>query len=194
MVASLLGDNVRDFRSRAAAAWCTRGDVVLKASDNDMAITLSFRPGEVTVEEGPRPGTIVLAGEWLRMAELCSGRRSLLGVLRSGDLHVQRGHGLRAAVGAGMALSVPRSFYRQVDRPQQGDSRWRRHPAGAVVTVLALTAVAILRCTGRTRREGRGTAEPSKADGGAVIRTPLGRPAPGDDHIWKRTTSFVVRR
>lgn len=153
MVASLLEDNLRDFRSRAAAAWCTRGDVVLRASDNDMAITLSFRTGEVVVEEGSRPGVIVLAGDWLHMAELCSGRRSVLGAVASGDLRLQRGRGLRAAVGAGLALSVPKSFYKP------GDGRSRRHRAEIVVMLLALGSVAITRRNCRAHRETRGTAD-----------------------------------
>lgn len=148
MVASLLEDNLRDFRSRAAAAWCTRGDVVLRASDNDMAITLSFRAGEVVVEEGSRPGVIVLAGDWLHMAELCSGQRSVLGAMASGDLHLQRGRGLRAAVGAGLALSVPKSFY------ESGDGNLRRHRAGVALMLLALGTVAITKRSCRAHREG----------------------------------------
>lgn len=137
MVASLLEDNVRDFRSRAAAVRFTRGDVVLRTSDSDIAITLSFRPGRVVVEEGPRAGATVVEGAWIDMAGLCSGQRSVLAALASGQLRLRRGHGLRAAAGAGLALSVPSSFY-------GSDHRWwRRHRTGVAVALLAGAGLAM---------------------------------------------------
>ena len=135
MVASLLEDNVRDFRSRAVAARFTRGDVVLRTSDSDMAVTLSFRPGQVVVEEGPRAGATVVEGEWIHMAALCSGQRSALAALASGELRLRRGRGLRAAAGAGLALAVPPSFYGSDDR------WWRRHRAGVAVALLACATI-----------------------------------------------------
>lgn len=137
MVASLLQDNVRDFRTRAAAARYTRGEVVLRASDADMSVTLSFQPGQVVVEEGARAATAMLEGEWLHMAALCSGQRSVLAALASGELRLRRGHGLRTAAGAGMALSVPPSFY-----GSDGRSR-RRHTARVAVAVLAAAALVV---------------------------------------------------
>ena len=98
------------FRTRAAAARFTRGEVVLRTSDSGIAVTLSFRPGQVVVEEGPVAGAAVVEGEWIHMAALCSGQRSVLAALASGELRLRRGHGLRAAAGAGLALSVPPSF------------------------------------------------------------------------------------
>ncbi len=138
MVASLLEDNVRDFRTRAAAARFTRGEVVLRASDSDMAITLSFRPGQVVVEEGPRAGVAMVEGEWIHMAALCSGQRSVLAALASGELRLRRGHGLRAAAGAGLALSVPPSFYDSDDR------WWRRNLPEVAVALLAAAALAAI--------------------------------------------------
>ncbi|HVA75422.1 MAG TPA: hypothetical protein VNF71_12760 [Acidimicrobiales bacterium] len=138
MVASLLEDNVRDFRSRAAAARYARGDVVLRTSDNDMAVTLSFRPGQVVVEEGPRAGVTAVEGEWIHMAALCSGQRSALAALASGELRLRRGRGLRAAAGAGLALSIPPSFYGSEDR------WWRRHRAGLAVALLAAAVLAMV--------------------------------------------------
>ena len=76
MLASLLQDNLRDFRSRSFVARFTRGDVVLLASDRDIAVTLSFRPGEIVIEDGAVLGAPVLAGEWLDLAKVCSGQRS----------------------------------------------------------------------------------------------------------------------
>ncbi len=111
MLASLLQDNLRDFRSRSFVARFTRGDVVLLASDRDIAITLSFRPAEILVEDGAVSGAPILAGEWLDMAKLCSGQRSPLGAMWSGALRVTRGRRMSAVAGAGFALSVPKSFY-----------------------------------------------------------------------------------
>lgn len=145
MVASLLADNVRDFRTRAVAARYTRGDVVLRASDSDTAITLSFRPGQVVVEEGARAGTATVEGEWIHMAALCSGQRSVLAALAAGELRLRRGRGLRAAAGAGLALSVPPSFY----GPE--DLRRRRHLAGVAVALLAAAALAATRLPHRYR-------------------------------------------
>ena len=137
MVASLLEDNVRDFRTRAAAARFARGEVVLRTSDGGVAVTLSFRPGQVVVEEGPRAGAAVMEGEWIHMAALCSGQRSALAALASGELRLRRGHGLLAAAGAGLALSVPPSFYGPDER------WWRRHRTGIAVALLAVAALAM---------------------------------------------------
>ncbi len=147
MVASLLEDNVRDFRTRAAAARFTRGEVVLRTSDSGIALTLSFRPGQVVVEEGPVAGAAVVEGEWIHMAALCSGQRSVLAALASGELRLRRGHGLRAAAGAGLALSVPASFYGSDER------WWRRHVAE--VTVALLAAVALVMALAEKRPRGR---------------------------------------
>lgn len=126
MVASLLEANVRDFPTRAVAAGWARGDVVLRTADSDVAVTLSFRRGAVLVEDGTRPGATVMSATWLQLAEVCSGRRSVLGALVSGDLRLRRGGGWRAAAGAGLALSVPRSFYRN-----DGHGRGRRRAEAA---------------------------------------------------------------
>jgi hypothetical protein len=113
MLASLLQDNLRDFRSRSLVARFTRGDVVLLASDRNLAVTLSFRPGEILVEDGAAPGAPVLAGEWLDMAKLCSGQRSPITAVTSGELRVTPGRRMSAVAGAGFALSVPKSFYEE---------------------------------------------------------------------------------
>jgi hypothetical protein len=137
MLASLLQDNLRDFRSRSLVARLTRGDVVLLASDRDLAVTLSFRPGEILIEDGAAPGAPVLAGEWLDMAKLCSGQRSPIAAVTSGELRVTPGRGMLAAAGAGLALSVPKSFY---EENRETFIRRRR----AVVIALVLLAAVML--------------------------------------------------
>jgi hypothetical protein len=136
MLASLLQDNLRDFRSRSLVARLTRGDVVLLASDRDLAVTLSFRPGEILVEDGAAPGAPVLAGEWLDMAKLCSGQRSLIAAVTSGELRVTPGRGMLAAAGAGLAMSVPKSFYEE-----NREALARRR--GVVIAVMLLVAVTV---------------------------------------------------
>ena len=137
MLASLLHDNLRDFRSRSLVARFTRGDVVLRATDRDIAVTLSFRPGEILIGDGAVPGAPVLAGEWLDLAKLCSGQRSPIAAVASGELRVTSGRGMLAAAGAGLALSVPKSFY---EEKRETLIRRRR----AVVIALALLAAVML--------------------------------------------------
>jgi hypothetical protein len=135
MLASLLADNLRDFRSRSLVARFTRGDVVLLASDRDIAVTLSFRPGEIVIGDGAAPGAPVLAGEWLDLAKLCSGQRSPIAAVTSGELRVTPGRNMWAAAGAGLALSVPKSFYEE-DR----ETRIRRRRRRVVIIFLVFLA------------------------------------------------------
>ena len=142
MLASLLEDNLRDFPTRALAARLARGDVVLLASDRDMAVTLSFRSDEIVVDEGAPTGVAPLAGAWLDLARLCSGQRSAFASMRSGDLRITPGRGMRAAAGAGLALSVPRSFY---DEDQGRGRRRRTLMALAVLGAVLLAALVVHR-------------------------------------------------
>ena len=142
MLASLLVDNLRDFPTRALAARLARGDVVLLASDRDMAVTLSFRSDEIVIDEGALPGVATLAGAWLDLARLCSGQRSAFAAMRSGDLRITPGRGMRAAAGAGLALSVPRSYY---DEDQGRDRRRRMLLALAVLGAVLLAALVVHR-------------------------------------------------
>ena len=147
MLASLLEDNVRDFRSRSLAARLTRGDVVLLASDRGVAVTLSFRPGEILVEQGAVPGAPVLAGKWLDLTKVCSGQRSPIAAIAARELRVTTGRGMRVAAGAGVALSVPRSFYED-----KGEVLARRRRVVIIASVV-LTAVLVTGIVfGRRRR------------------------------------------
>jgi hypothetical protein len=143
MLGSLLEDNLKDFASRSLVARMTRGDVVLLASDRDIAVTLSFRPGEVLIAEGAAPGAPVLAGEWLDMAKLCSGQRSPIGAVRSRELRVTPGRGMFAVAGAGLALSVPKSFYD--DEQEQRLRRRRRIAIGSLFVVGAVLTALVAR-------------------------------------------------
>jgi hypothetical protein len=135
MLASLLHDNLRDFRSRSLVARFTRGDVVLRATDRDIAVTLSFRPGEILIGDGAVPGAPVLAGEWLDLAKLCSGQRSPVAAVASGELRVTSGRGMLAAAGAGLALSVPKSFY------EENRETFIRRRRGVIIALALLAAV-----------------------------------------------------
>lgn len=135
MLASLLEDNLRDFRSRSLVARFTRGDVVLRASDRDIAVTLSFRPGEIVIGDGAEPGAPVLAGAWLDMAKVCSGQRSLIAAVTSGEMRVTPGRKMLAAAGAGLALSVPKSFY------EPHHETFTRRRRIAIVLLLLIAAV-----------------------------------------------------
>ena len=158
MVASLVDDNLRDFRSRAVAARLTRGDVVLSANDRDIAVTLSFGPGEVVITEGMRPGAPMLAGDWLALAKLCSGQRSPVLAVTSGDLRVTPGRSMSAIAGAGIVLSVPRSYY--------GDgtdvSRGARRLAIAALAASAVTGTAYCVSKAAHRPRGHGSSNSSR--------------------------------
>jgi len=138
MLAALLEDNLRDFRARSFVARHTRGDVVLRASDRDVAVTLSFRPGEIRVVDGSAPDAPVLAGDWLELSKLCSGQRSPVAAVVARELRVTPGRGMRAAAGAGFALSVPKSFY---DEDRDAVARRRLAVVGALIVVLVAALV-----------------------------------------------------
>ena len=140
MLAALLEDNLRDFRGRSFVARHTRGDVVLLASDRDIAVTLSFRPGEICVVEGAVPDVPVLAGDWLELSKLCSGQRSPVAAVASRQLRVTPGRGMRAAAGAGFALSVPKSFYEE----EPETTTRRRHIAVFALAIVAVTLMAMI--------------------------------------------------
>ncbi len=111
MLAELLRGNMRDFPVRAHVAARTRGDVVLTASDRNVSVTLSFRQGEVLVRDGAASGAPVLAGSWMEMTKLCSGRASPLAALATRQLSLVRGRGMAAVPAASFVLTVPSSFY-----------------------------------------------------------------------------------
>ncbi len=113
MLAGLLADNLRDFRGRSRVAGLARGAVVLRASDHDLDVTVSFGQGRVEITDGAAPGVTVVAGPWLAMAQLCSGQLPPLRALREGQLALTPGRHLPAAAAAGFVLSVPASFYEE---------------------------------------------------------------------------------
>jgi len=112
MLADLLRDNMKDFPGRGRAAGLARGSVVMRASDRDASVTLSFRGGEVVVTDGVTSGAPVVQGAWLDLAKLCSGQISPVRAVVRRQLKITpAAHGLTALAGASYALSVPPSFY-----------------------------------------------------------------------------------
>jgi len=138
MLAELLRDNLRDFRGRARVAARTRGDLVLTASDRDQSITLSFGPGAIEVSDGAREGAPGMAGPWLAMSRVCSGRISPLRALARRDLRLTWGRHIWIVPAGGFVLSVPASFY------EGSRARRRRRRFALSVAVLVVVTVALL--------------------------------------------------
>lgn len=146
MLGGLLGDNLRDFPSRARVARMLRGPVVLTASDRGVSVTLEFRSGRVEVRDGSEPGAPEVAGPWLMMTKLCSGLMSPIAAVRSGEVGLHHVARAPLAAGAGFVLSVPPSFY-EADDPaaQQARRRRRRVRVAVVVGVVAVVGVLMMR-------------------------------------------------
>jgi hypothetical protein len=136
MLAEVLAANVADYRGRAWAASRARGSVVLVATDRDVAVTLTFARGDVTIADGSSPGVPVLAGPWLTMADLCSGEVSPVRAIVRRELHVEPTTRLDTVAAAGFVLSVPISYY--------GESRNRVKIAGAVAATAGALALVVV--------------------------------------------------
>ncbi|MCC7078449.1 MAG: hypothetical protein IT198_15105 [Acidimicrobiia bacterium] len=141
MIGDLLADNLRDYAGRRRVASRARGDVVLTATDKTAEITLSFGPDEIVVREGRVADSAVLAGPWVEMAKLCSGRLNPLKALASGTIDVDMGRHPALVAATGFVLSVPPSYY--------GDTSRRRNVtigiAVAVGVGAAVTGVVVWR-------------------------------------------------
>ncbi len=145
MLAGLLTDNLRDFPSRARAASIARGRLVLRASDRDVAVTLSFQPGRITITDGPADSAPVLYGPWMELTKLCSAQSSPVASLARGRVRVEVGgaHGvlrLNVIPLGSYALSVPASFY---DDPATVRRRRLLRAELAGVCLAAATAVVL---------------------------------------------------
>ncbi len=136
MLAEVLAANVADYRGRAWAASRARGSVVLVASDRDIAVTLTFARGDVTIADGTGPGIPVLAGPWLTMADLCSGEVSPVRAIVRRELHVEPTTRLDTVAAAGFVLSVPISYY--------GESRKRIKVLGTVAATAGVVALVVV--------------------------------------------------
>jgi len=147
MIADLLEANRRDFRLRRWVAGRLRGPVVFTASDRDVSVTLWFDRGAVTVVDGAAVGTPSVAGPWLTMTRVCSGRCSPARAWRDGELALAGPSGRARAAAAAFVLSVPSSFY----RPPSADPTVRRLARATLAATLALVAVG-----GFTRGSGSG--------------------------------------
>ncbi len=145
MLADLLSDNLRDFPGRARVAARTRGALVLTASDRDLSITLTFGRGGIEVTDGAAPGAPSMAGSWLAMSRVCSGRISPLRALIDRELTVGRGRHLSVVPAGGFVLSVPASFY-----DDTGAIARRRRKVLIGVGIASVVVVAV-GCWGLTR-------------------------------------------
>lgn len=137
MLAELLHDNLRDFPGRARVAACTRGALVLTAADRDVSITLTFGPDQIEVADGAQAGAPVMAGSWLAMSNVCSGRTGPLRALATRELKLRWGRAMWVAPMAGFALSVPASFY------DESVTERRRRIVIVVAATGAVLAVAV---------------------------------------------------
>lgn len=133
MLAELLRDNLRDFPRRARVAARTRGDLVLTASDRDLSITLSFGRDGIEVADGAAEGAPRMAGAWLEMSRVCSGRVSPLRALAGRDLKLSWGRHIWVVPAGGFVLSVPASFY--------GDTSVTRRRWLIALTIVSVVAV-----------------------------------------------------
>lgn len=141
LLADLLGDNLSDFPGRARVAARTRGSLVLTAADRELSITISFGHGAIEVADGAAPGAPSMTGPWLAMSRVCSGRISPLRALIDRELTVRPGRHIGIIAAGGYVLSVPASFYGDVDV-----IRRRRLIALAFASaVVALVTTSVLR-------------------------------------------------
>ena len=107
MIADLLEANRRDFRLRRWVAGRLRGPVVFTASDRDVSVTLWFDRGAVTVVDGAAVGTPSVAGPWLTMTRVCSGRCSPARAWRDGELALAGPSGRARGAAAAFARPLP---------------------------------------------------------------------------------------
>lgn len=144
MLADLLRDNLSDFPGRARVAALTRGSLVLTASDQDMSITISFDRGRIEVADGAMPGAPGMAGPWLAMSRVCSGRTSPLRALVDRELTLGVGRRIWVVASGGYVLSVPASFY--------GDKEVIRKRRLVLLTCLGVAVALLTTLMVRSRR------------------------------------------
>jgi len=140
MLSELLRDNLRDFPGRARVAARTRGALVLTAADRDLSITLAFGRGEIVVTDGALPGAPSMAGSWLAMSRVCSGRISPMRALVDRELTLGRGRRLWVVPAGGYVLSVPASFYD--DAGAVAERRRKMFIGAGIAAVLVLVVAA----------------------------------------------------
>lgn len=145
MIAEVLRDNLRDYRGRARVASLARGAVVLRASDRDIEVTLTFGGSTVTVADGAVADAPVLSGAWLDLAQMCAGQLSPWRALFGRRVEVAGTRRPAVIAAAGFVLSVPPGYY--------GDTAAARRRTALVVVVVIGFAGLVL--AGRARARGR---------------------------------------
>lgn len=141
MVAGLVEANVGDSRARAGVARFARGPLVLRTTDRDAAVTLTFQRDDIVITDGVADGAPSLAGPWLELAHVCTGRRSLFAAIAAGDLEVSPRRRPDLVAMAGFVLAAPAE-------DEAAHARRRRLVLLAVVMTLLILVV-----LGATRRE-----------------------------------------
>ncbi len=111
MVADLIEANMAGSPRRARAVSGTQGNVVLSADDRGLSVTVSFHRERVSVVGSSLGDAPVLAGSWMDMARVCSGRCSPARLVLRRRLRVRLRRPLRPLLVAAYVLKVPRSTY-----------------------------------------------------------------------------------
>ncbi len=109
-----------------------------------LSITISFagRDG-VEVADGAAEGAPAMAGAWLEMSRVCSGRISPMRALAQRDLKLSWGRRIWVVPAGGFVLSVPASFYGDTSVARR---RWV--VAFVVVSVLVVLLAVLLLARG----------------------------------------------
>ncbi len=116
MLADLLADNLRDYPARSRVAHLVRGSVVMTAADRDRSVTVTFAGREVSIADGSLDGAPRMVGEWLDLAQLCSGRLSPIKAVTGRRLTVHNIGRVDLLAAAGYVMSVPASYYGEATR------------------------------------------------------------------------------
>lgn len=145
MLGELLADNLRDYPARARVARVLHGSVVMTAADKDRSVTVRFGGPTIVVDEGAVAGAPSVAGEWLDLAQLCSGRLPPLRAVRSRRLQVSGFARPDLLAGVGYVMSVPASYY-------GGDVPVSRRPRVVIPVVLLIALLVVLTLLSAWRR------------------------------------------
>lgn len=112
MFADYLESNFRDFPSKQKIVRRLRNPIVLRANDRDVAITLRFARGLVSVEDGAAEGAPEIAGPFFVLTKVASSQSIPPEDLKKLEMTGMKKHPLHIALCAAL-LRTPSSFYRE---------------------------------------------------------------------------------